>query len=115
VRAPRRIRRSSLLREGLRVTVTAPPGANVSAVLDTPDLLRIPGRGSTIDRPRTVPLARTRFKGLERARRPRLRLGPKARLRLSRRSRSLTVRLLVTARLSDGRRLSDVHHVRVTS
>jgi hypothetical protein len=114
VRAPRRIRRSSLLGEGLRVEVTAPPGADVSAVLDTPDLLRIPGRGGTVDRPRTVTLARGRFKGLERERRPRLRIGPKARLRLSRRSRSLTVRLLVTARLPDGRRLSEVRRIRVT-
>lgn len=95
--------------------VTAPPGADVSAVLDTPDLLRSPGRGSTVDRPRTVALARTRFKGLERERRPLLRIGPKGRLRLSRRSRSLSVRLLVTARLPDGRRLSEVRRVRVTS
>jgi hypothetical protein len=114
VRVPRRVRRSSLLREGLRVEVIAPPGANVSAVLDTPDLLRSPGRGSTVDRPRTVALARTRFKGLERERRPRLRIGPTGRLRLSRSSRSLTVRLLVTARLPDGRRLSEVRRILVT-
>jgi hypothetical protein len=114
VTVPRRVRRSALLQEGLRVKVTAPRGAKVSAVLDSADLLRIRGRHGTVDRPRTVALARTRFNGMDRARRPRLRLGPKAQLRLSRRSRALTARLLVTAQLEDGRRLSEVRRVRVT-
>ena len=87
----------------------------MSAVLDTADLLRIAGPRGTVDRPRTVAFARKRFTGLDRARRPLLRLGPKAGLRLSRRRRALTVRLRVTARLPDGRWLTEVRRVRVTS
>jgi hypothetical protein len=103
------------MERGLLAHVTAPPGAKVSAVLDTADLVHVAGRRGTVDRPRTVALARKRFTGLHRTRRPRLRLGPKASLRLSRRRRALTLRLLVTARLPDGRRLSEVRRVRVTS
>jgi hypothetical protein len=110
----RRVGRESLLRRGLEVEVEAPPGAIVSAVLDTADLLRRPGPDGTTDRPRTVTLARRRFRAMRRARRPRLRLGPKARRRLRRRRRPLTVRLLVTARLPNGRRLSAVRRVRVS-
>jgi secreted PhoX family phosphatase len=109
----RRVGRESLLRRGLEVEVKAPPGAIVSAVLDTADLLRSPGPDGTTDRPRTVTLARRRFRPMRRARQPRLRLGPKARRRLRRRRRQLTLRLLVTARLPNGRRLSDVRRVRV--
>jgi secreted PhoX family phosphatase len=115
VRAPRRVRRGSLLRRGLSVEVTAPAGSAVSVVLDTADLLRIAGPGGTTDRPRTVALARRRFRGMRRARRPRLKLGPKARRRLLRRRRPLTARLLVTARLESGRRLTEVRRVRVTA
>jgi uncharacterized protein len=113
VHVRRRVRRESLLRRGLAVEVKAPPGAMVSAVLDTADLLRSPGPGGTTDRPRTVTLARRRFRSMQRARRPRLRLGPKARRRLRRRRRPLTARLLVTARLPDGRLLSEVRRIRV--
>jgi uncharacterized protein len=113
VTVPRRVGRRSLLRRGLRVQVKAPPGARVSAVLDTADLRRIPGPNGTTDRPRTIALARRRFTGLSRARKPRMRLGPAARRRLRSRRRPLTVRLLVTARLTDGRRLSEVRRVRV--
>jgi secreted PhoX family phosphatase len=113
VKAPRRMGRAALLRRGLRVEVKAPPGATVSAVLDTADLLRSPGPRGTTDRPRTVVLSRRRFRGMRRTRLPRLRLGPAARRRLGRRRRALTVRLLVTARLPDGRRLSEVRRVRV--
>ena len=109
----RRIGRRTLLRRGLEVEVRAPAGAQVSAVLDTADLLRSASLDGTAERPRTVVLARRRFRGLDRARRPRLRLGPSARRRLRRRRRGLTARLLVTARLPDGRRLSTVRLIRV--
>jgi hypothetical protein len=93
--------------------VTAPAGSVVSVVLDTADLLRSRGPEGTTDRPRTVTLARRRFRGMRRERLLRLRLGPKASRRLARRRRPLTARLVVTARLPDGRRLSEVRRVRV--
>ncbi len=108
----RRIGRRSLLRRGLVVEVRAPAGAHVSVVLDTADLARSAGQDG-VERPRTVVLARRRFRGLDRARRPRLRLGPVARRRLSRRRRGFGTRLLVTARLADGRRLGAVRRIRV--
>jgi uncharacterized protein len=108
-----RARHGALLRRGLTIEVVAPAGARVSAVLDTADLLREPGPDGTSDRPRTVALARRRFRGGER-RRVRLRLGPAARRRLARRRRPLTVRLLVTATLPGGRRLAEVRRIRVT-
>jgi uncharacterized protein len=113
VEVPRRVGRTSLVRRGLTVDVTAPAGSVVSAVLDTADLLRRPGPAGTTDRPRTVALARRRFRVGSRARATRLRLGPKARRRLQRRRRALSARLLVTARLPSGRRLSEVRRVRV--
>jgi hypothetical protein len=113
VRARRAVGRAALMRRGLAVEVTAPAGSVISAVLDTADLLRTPGPHGTTDRPRTVVLARRRFPAMRRGRRVRLRLGPKARRRLSRRRRPLTARLLVTARLPGGRRLSEVRRVRV--
>jgi hypothetical protein len=85
----------------------------VSAVLDTSDLFTTPGPGGTTDRPRTVALARRRFRGRSRSQRPKLRLDPSARRRLRRRRRPLTARILVTARLTDGRRLSAVRHIRI--
>ena len=109
----RRVGREALLRRGLSIEVTAPGGSDVSAVLDTSDLLRSPGPNGTTDRPRTMTLSRRRFRGLRRERQPRLRLGPKARRRLRRRRRPFTARLLVTARLPNGRRLSEVRRVRV--
>jgi hypothetical protein len=108
----RRIGRRALLRRGLVVEVRAPAGARVSVVLDSADLARGARQNGT-ERPRTVVLARRRFRGLDRARRPRLRLGPTARRRLSRRRRGFGARLLVTARLGDGRRLSAVRRIRV--
>ena len=113
MRAPSRVRRIALLRRPLVISVEAPAGARVSAVLDTPDLFRTPGPDGTTDRPRTVALARTPSRRLPRSRRLRLRLGPLARRRLRRRRRSLSARILVTARLTDGRRLSAVRHIRI--
>jgi uncharacterized protein len=113
VEVRRRVGRESLLRRGLPVEVMAPAGSVVTAVLDTADLHRSPGPEGTTDRPRTVTLARRRFRATRRERRPRLRLGPKARRRLDRRRRPLTARLLVTARLPNGRLLSEVWRVRV--
>ena len=109
----RRIRRRALLRRGLVVEVRAPAGARVAALLDSPDLLRSPGQSGTTERPRTVALARRRFRGLDRPRRPRLRLGPTAQRRLRRHRGPLTTRLLVTARLPNGRRLSVVRRIHV--
>ena len=109
----RRIGWRALLRRGLVVEVRAPAGARVSAVLDTADLLRSSGRAGTTERPRTVVLARRRFRAMDRPRRPRLRLGPSALRRLRRRRRGLTARLLVTARLPNGRRLRVVRRIRV--
>jgi uncharacterized protein len=109
----RRIGRRALLRRGLVADIRAPEGARVSAVLDTADLLRTPGPNGTTERPRTVVLARRRFAALDRARRPRLRLGPSARRGVRRRRRAFTARLLVTARTADGRRLSAVRRIRV--
>jgi hypothetical protein len=113
VLAPSWVARRKLLRLGLVLRVRAPAGADVSVVLDTPDLLTRPGPGGTTDRPRTVTLARRRFEGLRRVRRPRLRLGPRARRRIGRSRRPLTARVLVSARLADGRRLTAVRLVRV--
>jgi uncharacterized protein len=111
VEVRRRVGRESLLRRGLSIEVTAPSGSVVSAALDTADLFRSPGPEGTTDRPRTVTLARRRFRATRRERMLRLRLGPKARRRLRR--RPLTARLLVTARLPDRRLLSEVRRVRV--
>ncbi len=108
----RRTGRRSLLRRGLVVEVRAPAGAQVTVVLDTADLARSAGQDG-VERPRTLVLARRRFRGLDRARRPRMRLGPVARRRLSRRRRGFGARLLVTARLADGRRLGAVRRIRV--
>jgi uncharacterized protein len=113
VRVRRRIGRRRLLNRGLVVWVRAPDGARVSVVLDTPDFLRSPSRDGTTDRPRTVTLARRRFRGLASPRRPRLRLGPTARRHVRRRRHSFNARLLVTARLPNGRRLSLVRRIRV--
>ncbi len=113
LKAPSRVRRTALLRRRLVIDVEAPAGSRVSAVLDTPDLLTTPGPGGTTDRPRTVVLARRRFRGLPGSQRLRLRLDPSARRRLRRRRRSLTARILVTARLTDGRLLSAVRHIRI--
>jgi hypothetical protein len=109
----RRIGRRRLLRRGLVVEVRAPAGAQVSVVLDSAELLREPAQDATAARPRTVVLARRRFRALERTRRPRLRLGPSARRRLSRRRRGFNARLLITARMENGRRLSTVRRIRV--
>jgi uncharacterized protein len=109
----RRIGRRTLLRRGLVVEVRAPAGAQVSVLLDSAELLRDPAQGAMAARPRTVVLARRRFRALQRARRPRLRLGPSARRRLSRRRRGFDARLLVTARMQNGRRLSTVRRIRV--
>jgi secreted PhoX family phosphatase len=113
VRVRRRVRRRSLLRRGLEVQVVAPAGARVSAVLETADLLRRPGPDGTTDRPRSVELARARFRSSRRARRLRMRVRPRARRRLRARRRPLSARLLVVARLPGGRRLVAVRSVRV--
>jgi secreted PhoX family phosphatase len=113
VRVQPRVGPSSLMGAGLEVNVRAPTGARVSMWLDTADLLRTPGPDGTTDRPRTVMLARRRFRATRRVRSARLRLTPGARRRLRRRRRPLTARLLVTARLPNGRRLSAVRRVRV--
>jgi uncharacterized protein len=113
VTVPRRVRRTSLLRRGLPLRVKAPPRSIVRVVLDTADLRRTPGPEGTTDRPVTVALARKRFPGMRRERKPRLRLGPTARRRLQGRRKPLTVRVLVTAQLTDGRRLSEARQVRV--
>jgi hypothetical protein len=113
VHVRRRVGRESLLRRGLSIEVSAPAGSVVSVVLDTADLLRRPGSEGTTDRPRTVTLARRRFRATHAERRSRLRLAPKARRRLERLRRPPTVRVLVTARLPDGRRLSEARRVRV--
>jgi hypothetical protein len=113
VRVRRRMRSRVLRGRGLAVRVHAPAGASVSAVLDTGDLLRRPGPNGTTDRPLTVALARSRFRAGSETRRLHLRLGPNARRRLRRRRRPLTARLIVTALLADGRRLSAVRLVRV--
>jgi hypothetical protein len=113
VTVPRRVRRRSLLRRGLPLRVKAPRGSVVRMVLDTADLRRTPGPNGTTDRPVTIALARKRFRGTRRERTPRLRLGPTARRRLGRRRKPLTVRVLVTAELPDGRRLSEARRVRV--
>jgi secreted PhoX family phosphatase len=113
LRVRRRVARGSLVRRGLAVELVAPAGARVSALLDTADLRRSPGPGGTTDRPRTVALARSRFRAGRGQRRLRLRLGSRARRQLRGRRRPLTVRLLVTAVLEDGRRLAAVRLVRV--
>jgi secreted PhoX family phosphatase len=113
VKARRRVGRRSLLRHGLVIEADAPAGSRVSAALDTADLLRSPSPDGTTERPRTVTVAQRRFRGLGRSRRTRLRLDGLARRRLRRHRGPLTVRLLVTARLPDGRRLGAVRRIRV--
>jgi uncharacterized protein len=113
VTARHRIGRLALVRRGLVIEVRAPAGARVTAVLDTPDLRRTRGQDGTTERPRTVALARRQLVGLDRTRRLQLRLGPKARRRLRRRRRPLSARLLVTARLPNGRRLGSVRRIDV--
>ena len=114
VEVQQRVGPGSLMASGLEVSVRAPAGARVAMQLDTADLLRTPGPDGTADRPRTVLLAQRRFRATRRLRRARLRLAPGARRRLRRRGRPFTARLLVTARLPNGRRLSAVRQVRVT-
>ena len=113
VKTARRITNRALRRRGLQVRISAPAGARVSAVLDTADLLRHPGPGGTADRPRTVALARRTLVASRRPKRVRMRLGPRARLRLARRRKPLTARLLVVAVLPNGRRLSAVRRIKV--
>jgi hypothetical protein len=113
VRVRRRVGRRTLMRRGLTVEVEAPRGALVLAVLDTADLLRTPGPEGTADRPKTVALARRYLLGAERPRRRRMRLGSAARRRLHPRRRPFTARLLVTASVPGGRRLSAVRRIRV--
>jgi hypothetical protein len=115
VKVPRRIRSRTLRRSGLPMEIAAPRGARVRAVLDTPDLLRRAGAGSTAERPRPVTLGRRTLLGDPGGRRTRLRLGRAARRRLARRRAPFTARLLVVAELQDGRRLSAVRRVRVVS
>jgi hypothetical protein len=115
VRVARRTRRRTLRRSGLPIRVVAPEGARVTAVLDTPDLLRRLGPGGTAHRPRAVTLARRVFPGTPGGRRARLRLRRAARQRLARRRAPFTARLLVVAVLPSGRRLSAVRRVRVVS
>ena len=114
VKAARRITNRALRRRGLVVEVSAPEGARVSAVLDTADLMRDPGPGGTAARPRTVALSRRTVRGSGDPKRVRMRLGRRARVRLARRRKPLTARLLVTAVLPSGRRLSAVRRIRVT-
>jgi hypothetical protein len=114
VKTVRRIARRSLLRRGLTIQVTAPPQARVSAVLDTADLLRTSRASGTPVRPRTVKLARRRWRGSSEPQRRRMRLGRTARGRLRRRRAPLTARLLVVAVMPNGRRLSAVRHVRLS-
>jgi uncharacterized protein len=114
VKTVRRIARRSLLRRGLPIEVSAPEGARVSAVLDTADLVRTKGPHGTTDRPRTIALARRRFRAGEGARRTRLRLGRTGRRRLRRRRAPLAARLLVVAVTPSGRRLSAVRRVRIS-
>jgi hypothetical protein len=113
LRVSRSVRRRSLLRRGLVAELAAPEGTRVTAVLDTADLRRSPGPNGTTDRPRAVALARSSARGEGGRQRLRLRLRPRARRLMRRRRGSLTVRLLVTAVLADGRRLSAVRLVRV--
>jgi uncharacterized protein len=115
LRAPSRVGRRSLSRSGIDVRVLAPAGSEVSMVLDTADLLRLPGPNGTVDRPRTVALARRRLSAGRGALRPRMRLSPAARRRLRRSRRPLTARLIVTARLPSGRVLSAVRRVGVVA
>ena len=107
-------RRPILVRRGLVVVVEAPAGAGVSVALISADLLRRSGPEGTTKRPRTLALARSRFRAGRRPRRLRLRMGPRARRRLRAGRRSITVRVLVSARLPGGRRLSAVRLVRVS-
>ena len=113
VKAARRITSRALRRRGLLVEVDAPAGARVTAVLETADLRRDPGPGGTADRPRTVALSRRTLRGSRDPKRVRMRLGRSARLRLARRRKPLTARLLVTAVLPSRRRLSAVRRIRV--
>jgi uncharacterized protein len=114
VEVQRRVGPRALMASGLEVSVRAPAGARVAMRLETADLLRTPGPDGTTPRPRTVLLAQRRFRATRRRRRARLRLTPSARRRLRRRGRPFTARLLVTALLPNGRRLSAVRRVRVT-
>jgi hypothetical protein len=114
VRVPREVAQRTLLRRSLRLRVRAPAGADVSVVLDTADLVTRPARRGVSERPHSVALARARFRGLERTRRPHLRLGRNARRGLRAGPRSLTARVRVTARLPDGRLLTAVRLLRVT-
>jgi secreted PhoX family phosphatase len=108
-----RVGSRSLGAAGLEVSVRAPARAQVTLQLETADLLRTPGPDGTTARPRTVLLARRRFRATRGVRSTRLRLRPRARRRLRRRRRPLTARLLVSARMPNGRRLSVVRRVRV--
>lgn len=113
IRAARRVRRRSLLRRGLAVTIEADGPLFATVTLDSADLASRRGRGGSTRRPKPVALGRAGVR-LRRAgeARLRMRLGPRARRLLVRR-RSLVVRILVSGRDGGGRPVSAVRLVRV--
>lgn len=115
LRVQARIRRGALLARGLPLRVRSSAAVRISITLETAGLalIRPDGRGS--QRPRTVRLARLTgiALGARRARRIRVRPGRRARLRLLRHRRSLTVRVIVTAVDAAGIRTTAVETVRV--
>jgi len=115
VRAPRRVRRPTLLRAGLPVRMVAGERATLSVALTTSALADRPGMGGSSPRPVQVLLGRRRGLRLARAGGVRLRLRPgrKGRIRLRRRARSLEARLVVGAVNAAGRRAVVVRRVRV--
>jgi len=110
----KRIGSRTLGTAGLRVRVRVDEAAQVSVAYRSADILRVPGRGGSTPRPKTVTLARA----FQRFERPgevvaRLKLGRNARLRLRRRKRSFRARVLVVARDGAGNRATAVRTVSV--
>jgi uncharacterized protein len=115
VRAPRRIRRLTLLRRGLPVRVEARERVRLSVALTTSGLADRPGMGGSSPRPVTVLLRRRRGLRLLRGGSLLLRLRPgrRGRVRLRRRPSSLEARLVVAAVNAAGRRAVAVRRVRI--
>jgi len=108
----KRIPRRTLTRKGLNVRVRVDEPAQVSVAYRSADILRVPGKGGSTPRPKTVTLARTgvRFeRGGEVI--ARLRVGTTARALLRRRPRPVRARILVVARDGAGNRSSAVRTI----
>lgn len=114
VSVPRRVRSKPIFKRGLLVKVQASEASSISLLLTTANLSTKRDEAG-LARPRTIRLSRTPMTKLQPGRtRPfRMRFGRRARVRLRRRPKPLTARLIVMAEDQAGNRRFVVRTVRV--